>query len=111
MEAEKWTPFRSLSSSGLIKKIENIVSNEANSHLVVKVAFVESMSVTKEIAVFAAYPGERFLSLFVQQRKAGRLLTCYDRRIDGHGSVFLQIFFANASIWDCPLGMKKTRRQ
>jgi hypothetical protein len=60
-----WTPFHSLSSSGLIKKIKNIVSNEASSRLVVKVTFVESMSVSKEIAVFAAYPGERSLSLFV----------------------------------------------
>jgi hypothetical protein len=60
-----WTPFYSLSSSGLIKKIKNIVNDEASSHLVVKVAFVESMSVSKEITVFAAYPGERSLSLFV----------------------------------------------
>jgi hypothetical protein len=61
--------------------MENIVSNE-NSHIVVKVAFGESVSV-KQTAFLAAYPGERFLSLFVQQIKASRLFACVDKRIDG----------------------------
>jgi hypothetical protein len=91
--------------------MENIVSNEANSHIVVKVAFVESVSVSKQIAFLAAYPGERFLSLFVQQIKAGRLLTCIDRRIDGLGCEVLQISFHNAPIWDCSLDIKKMRQQ
>jgi hypothetical protein len=69
---------------------------------------VESVSVSKRIAFLAAYPGERFLSLFVQQIKAGRLLTCIDRRIVGLGCEVLQIFFPNATIWDCLLDIKKT---